>query len=130
MDDETIESWFSTNDADFYYAQPTSAPMTSQQMPKIPHSIQPTLLMDTPTSSPTKIVHISESTVSSVDKKEEDKRQLHLQSEKRRRQKIQTSYKYLEGIVMPILGNTKLSRAELLRRTADLVKDMHKQLQK
>ena len=122
-----MDDWLASN-PEFYYAQPLH-PMNgipnNQEVPKIPQTIQPKLINESPKGSPSTKVHINESVNG---KKEEDKRQLHLQSEKRRREKIQTSYKYLEGIVVPILGHHKLSRAELLRRTADLVKDMHQQL--
>eukprot|EP00835_Amoeboradix_gromovi_P001805 NODE_90_length_21806_cov_0.389137.p9 type:complete len:135 gc:universal NODE_90_length_21806_cov_0.389137:21334-20930(-) len=134
-----MDDWMSSN-SNFYYAEPlhplnTSAEHNENKTPKIPQTIRPHLI-NSPNSAGTgtaavsqssNIVHINEARNL---KTNEDKRQLHLQSEKRRREKIQISYKYLESIVLPILGNVKLSRAELLRRTADLVQDMHSRLQK
>ena len=122
-----MDDWLNT-DTNFYYAQPLhplNGGPNENEIPKIPLTIHPGLISDSPTASPTKIVNLNESLI--VDR-DEDKRQLHLQSEKRRRQKIQNSYKYLESVVIPILGQSKISRAELLRKTADLVKDMHQKL--
>ena len=62
------------------------------------------------------------------DNKALQKKQSHLKSEKKRREKIQTSYKYLERVMTPLLGNQKYSRADLLRKTADLVQAMSAEL--
>eukprot|EP00834_Sanchytrium_tribonematis_P001211 NODE_27_length_39007_cov_1.590650.p26 type:complete len:150 gc:universal NODE_27_length_39007_cov_1.590650:37834-37385(-) len=144
-----MEDWIDSA-SDFFYTknpEPLNDSLIEDyrdgdDVPRIPQNIQPQILSDgllyhhppiqpKPTSdglsaASRSMVHITE--IPSTDKRDEDKRQLHLQSEKRRRQKIQSSYKYLESVVVPILGNKKFSRAELLKRTADLVQDMHEKL--